>query len=98
MKVLINVASLSGTRVYIPGETHIAAQLRKRSFDSGVYTTIVQVYMMVSDNPKLTEFKTLVDTRFLSQLELPDLEYNLKVIEIVEKLEEIKAASEEAAL
>lgn len=25
VKILINVCSLSGTRVYIPGETHIAA-------------------------------------------------------------------------
>lgn len=41
LKIVINVCSLSGTRVYIPGESHIASQFRQRSFDFGAYVTLV---------------------------------------------------------
>ena len=41
VKILINLCSLTGTRVYIPGETNVAAQLRKRSFECGAYIALV---------------------------------------------------------
>lgn len=76
IKVLINLCSLGETKVYIPGETHIAAQLRKRSFDQGLYALLVHIYTQINDNKQLQDFKTLIDNRFLNLLELTDLEYN----------------------
>lgn len=48
IKVIMNVCSLSGTRGYIPGETNIAEQLRKRSFDCGCYVLLVYVSSIIS--------------------------------------------------
>ncbi len=48
IKVIMNVCSLSGTRGYIPGETNIAEQLRKRSFDCGGYVLLVYISSIIS--------------------------------------------------
>jgi len=41
IKIVINVCSVAGARVYIPGETKIADLLRKRAYDCGAYILLV---------------------------------------------------------
>jgi hypothetical protein len=80
LKMLLNAASLSESRVYIPGETHIAAQLRRRAFELGLYCLVVHVYHSINEVAKTQEFKQILDSRFLNLLEMSDLETILQIV------------------
>ena len=83
VKVMINVCSLHCSRVYIPGETHTADQLSKRSYDCGSYALLVTVSALVSQNPEpYQQVKQALETKFFNMLEMSDLEYNLKLIKM----------------
>ena len=80
---------MSGTRIYIPGETTIAEQLRKRSFECGIYAILVYISAAVGkalkeSNPpdEFAEIQAFVEGKFFNLLEMQDLEFNLKVVKI----------------
>jgi hypothetical protein len=61
-KILIAVCSLNGSRVYIPGETNLSDQLRKRSYDCGTYAILVFVSALIAQNPQgWHEAKTTIE-------------------------------------
>jgi hypothetical protein len=72
-KCLINLSSVAVARVYIPGESHIAQQLRYRSFDLGICA--LMRYLMAKDE----ELNTYIEQKFFSLLEPEELDYCLKV-------------------
>jgi len=52
VKIFVNVCSLSGTRIYIPGETTVAEQLRKRAFECGIYAVLVYISAAIGNQLK----------------------------------------------
>ena len=68
-------------RCYVPGETSIVDQLKKRSFELGAYSTLVLVSSLISiADEEYSEIRTYVESRFFNLLEMRDLEYNLSVV------------------
>ena len=70
------MCSLSGTRIYIPGETTIAEQLRKRSFECGSYALLVYISAAISVALKskftdeIAELQGFVESKFFNMLEM----------------------------
>ena len=48
IKLLCQVCTVKTSRFYIPGETNIAERLRKRAFDSGLFSVLTQIYKELS--------------------------------------------------
>ena len=76
VKILICLCSLNAQKVYIPGETHIAIELKKSAFDLGFYFTIQRVHESTQDQ----SLKDLIDLKFFSLLELSDYDYMIKLL------------------
>jgi hypothetical protein len=75
IKVLATVCTVRTTRFYIPGETSIAERIRKKSFDTGVFTLLRHIYHKLS-NKQFDDIKSYIKDKVLDIVELADLQYH----------------------
>lgn len=67
--------------MYIPGETNVAAQLRKKAFECGSYLALVHIATALGKykHQHYQEVSAHIEHKFFNYIEMTDLEFNLKV-------------------
>lgn len=67
--------------MYIPGETNVAGQLRKKAFECGSYLVLVHIATALGKykHQHYQELNSYIERKFFNYIEMNDLEFNLKV-------------------
>ena len=50
VKILCLVCTVKKNKFYIPGETNLAERLRKRAFDTGIFTLLTYLYQKTKES------------------------------------------------
>lgn len=95
IKLLCLLCTARTNRFYIPGETNLAERIRKRAFDSGTFTVVTSLFRQLKGNEKVpfTTIRQEIRTKVLNLLELPDLIYHVKVLDIMLKMTQTSESS-----
>jgi hypothetical protein len=96
IKLLCILCTARTNRFYIPGETNLAERIRKRAFDSGTFTVVTHLFRSLKGNekPPFATIRQEIRSKVLNLLELPDLLYHVRVLDIMLKM----TAQSEASL
>lgn len=89
VKLLLLLCSSRTNKFYIPGETNLSERLRKRAFDSGTYTVVTHLFKALKGCEKrpFSDVRQEIRQRVLNLVELNDLVYHTKVLELMLKTE-----------
>lgn len=85
IRLLCMLCTVRTNRFYIPGETNLAERLRKRSFDSGVFTVLTHLYKIFKGREG-QEFEGLrkdIREKVLNWVDYNDLIYHHRCLEIM---------------
>ena len=68
--------------MYIPGESKISERLRKCAFDQGTFIlmSLISDSLKDSESSLLKQVATLINEKFMANIDFSDLTYILKVI------------------
>lgn len=83
IRLLIIVCTVQKNQFYIPGETNLHERLRKRSFDSGVYSILQQINLAFKDDERTPfgDIRREIADSVLQHPDVNDLAYYLKVLD-----------------
>lgn len=95
IKLLCIVCTVQKNHFYIPGETNLHERLRKRSFDSGVYSILQQIHLTLKDDERtpFVEIRKEIGEAVLQQPDMNDLVYYTKVLDELQHVQSQRSST-----